>query len=78
MDGGVLFVDHLPGPAYGHVYEMGIGSGDTEGGLWATSLADMFTSLADSLTTGRPFHGFVPDTHWHTSGKHRLDWQVAR
>ncbi|MFB8242859.1 SMI1/KNR4 family protein [Kitasatospora purpeofusca] len=79
LDGGVLFVDHLPGPTYGHVYEMGIGSGDTEGSLWATSLADMFTALTDSLTTGRPaFRHFVPDTYRHASGEHRIDWRVAR
>ncbi|MGY0458641.1 SMI1/KNR4 family protein [Kitasatospora sp. cg17-2] len=78
LDGGVLLVDHLPGPTCGHVYEMGIGSGDIEGSLWATSPADMFAALTDSLTTGRPFRHFVPDTHRHTSGEHRLDWRVAR
>ncbi|MER5351419.1 SMI1/KNR4 family protein [Kitasatospora sp. NPDC002551] len=77
-DGGVLFVDHLPGPTHGHVYEMGIGSGDIEGSLWATSLADMFTALTGSLTTGRPaFHHFVPETQRHASGRHRIDWRVA-
>ncbi|MFF4922794.1 SMI1/KNR4 family protein [Kitasatospora sp. MY 5-36] len=76
-DGGLLLVDHLPGPVYGHVYEMGLGSGDADGSLWATSLADMFTALTDSLTTGRQFHHFAPDTHRHAPGHHRIDWQVV-
>ncbi|MDH6115632.1 hypothetical protein P3T36_007249 [Kitasatospora sp. MAP12-15] len=76
-DGGLLFVDHCQGSTYGHLYEMGVGSGDIDGHLLATDLADLFTALTDSLDSGRPFHRFTPGSHRHTSGHHRIDWQVV-
>ncbi|WP_030464652.1 SMI1/KNR4 family protein [Kitasatospora sp. NRRL B-11411] len=76
-DGGLLFVDHCPRPTYGHVYEMGVGSGDIDGFLWATSLAELFMALTDSLDTGRPFRHFTAGTYRHSSGQHRIDWQVV-
>lgn len=75
-DGGVAFVDHRPGPSYGHVYEMGIGSGDLDGTLWATGPAALFRVLADSLETGSPFLYYRPSTYEHESGRHCVQWEI--
>ncbi|MFF3459515.1 SMI1/KNR4 family protein [Streptomyces sp. NPDC002730] len=58
-DGGVAFVDHRPGPTYGHVYEMGIGSGDLEGTLWGSSLTEFVRAVTDALETGTPFKYYL-------------------
>jgi cell wall assembly regulator SMI1 len=75
-DGGVAFVDHRPGPSYGHVYEMGIGSGDLDGSLWATGLAQLFRSLADALASGGPFLCYWPTPYETGSGDRCLEWQI--
>ncbi|MFI0928075.1 SMI1/KNR4 family protein [Streptomyces sp. NPDC021012] len=75
-DGGVAFVDHRPGPSYGHVYEMGIGSGDLDGTLWATSLTELFRALAEALETDGPFLYYWPAPYAHESGHHFLEWQI--
>ncbi|MEV7783166.1 SMI1/KNR4 family protein [Kitasatospora sp. NPDC088351] len=75
-DGGVLFMDHCPGPTYGRIYEMGVGSGDIDGSLWATDLTNLVTSVAASLETGQPFRYFAPKTLHHASGRHRIHWRV--
>ncbi|WP_049570259.1 SMI1/KNR4 family protein [Streptomyces sp. SBT349] len=75
-DGGVAFIDHRPGPTYGRVYEMGIGSGAVDGTEWASDLAELFGSLADSLEAGTPFSHFWPVTHEHPSGRFYLTWDM--
>ncbi|MEU1595973.1 SMI1/KNR4 family protein [Streptomyces sp. NPDC005708] len=75
-DGGVAFVDHRPGPTYGHVYEMGIGSGDLEGTLWAASLTEFFRALADALETSTPFLNHWPTPYEDRSGHRCLDWGI--
>ncbi|MFF9340319.1 MULTISPECIES: SMI1/KNR4 family protein [unclassified Streptomyces] len=77
-DGGVAFVDHRPGASYGHVYEMGIGSGDLSGTLWATSLTELFQALADALESGRPFLQYTPTSHEDASGRHCVEWEIRR
>ncbi|MFH9727735.1 SMI1/KNR4 family protein [Streptomyces sp. NPDC017254] len=75
-DGGVAFIDHRPGPSYGHVYEMGIGSGDLEGILWATSLTELFRALTGALETGGPFLYYWPAPYEDASGHHCLEWEI--
>ncbi|WP_432091350.1 SMI1/KNR4 family protein [Streptomyces sp. NRRL F-5630] len=75
-DGGIAFVDHRPGETYGHVYEIGIGSGDIDGSEWGTCLAEFFDGLAGSLETGEPFLHYVPGIYEHPSGKHCVDWEI--
>ncbi|MFF0094909.1 SMI1/KNR4 family protein [Streptomyces canus] len=75
-DGGVAFVDHRPGPSYGHVYEMGIGSGDLDGTLWATSLTQFFRILADALESDGPFLYYWPTPFEDVSGHRCLEWQI--
>ncbi|MGK3094607.1 SMI1/KNR4 family protein [Streptomyces sp. WAC01490] len=75
-DGGVAFVDHRPGPSYGHVYEMGIGSGDLDGTLWAPSLTQLFRALADALESDGPFLYYWPTPFENTSGHRCLEWQI--
>lgn len=75
-DGGTAFIDHRPGPTYGHVYEMGIGSGDIDGVLWATSLSELFDRLANSLDTQTSFTYYWPTTYEHPSGQHCVQWEV--
>ncbi|MGW5002535.1 SMI1/KNR4 family protein [Streptomyces hydrogenans] len=77
-DGGVAFIDHRPGPSYGHVYEMGIGSGDLTGTLWATSLAELFRALVNALETSSPFLYYVPTTYEDASGHHCVEWEIRR
>ncbi|PJE95785.1 cell wall assembly protein Knr4 [Streptomyces carminius] len=74
-DGGITFIDHCPGPAYGHVYEMGIGSGAVEPTKWASSLAGLFDALTESLETGEPFRRYWwPTPYELPSGHFCLDW----
>ncbi|MER7937760.1 MULTISPECIES: SMI1/KNR4 family protein [unclassified Streptomyces] len=75
-DGGVAFVDHRPGPSYGHVYEMGLGSGDLDGTLWATSLTEFFRILADALESDGPFLYYWPTLFEGASGQRCLEWHV--
>ncbi|MFE6222761.1 SMI1/KNR4 family protein [Streptomyces sp. NPDC057854] len=75
-DGGVAFIDHRPGPSYGYVYEMGIGSGDLDGTLWATSLSELFQALTTALETSGPFLYYVPTTYAHESGHHCVEWEI--
>ncbi|GAA5100228.1 SMI1/KNR4 family protein [Nocardia iowensis] len=60
IDAGILFVEHRPGPTYGHVIELGIGSGAFEGTLWANTLLEFFDALTHSLDTRTPFHDQTP------------------
>ncbi|WTW96794.1 SMI1/KNR4 family protein [Streptomycetaceae bacterium NBC_01309] len=73
---GTVFIDHRPGPTYGHVYEMGIGSGAEDATLWATSLSELFDRLADALRTGAPFTYHWPTVHEHPSGQRCIQWEV--
>lgn len=73
-DGGIVFVDHRPGPSYGHVHEMGIGSGAVDATKWASSLAELFDDLAASLETGEPFQRSWPTPHELPSGQFCLTW----
>jgi cell wall assembly regulator SMI1 len=75
-DGGVAFVDHRPGPTYGHVYEMGIGSGDLEGALWGVSLTEFVGAVTDALETGGPFLYHWPVTFEHAPGRTCVEWDV--
>ncbi|MEU5072222.1 hypothetical protein AB0G76_11805 [Streptomyces asoensis] len=75
-DGGFALVDHRPGPTYGHVYELGIGSGDLDGTLWATSLTALFRALSDAVETGTPFLHYWPTTTKDESGRAHLAWQI--
>jgi hypothetical protein len=54
IDAGILFVEHRPGPTYGHVIELGIGSGAFEGSLWGNTLREFFDALTGSLATRTP------------------------
>lgn len=76
IDGGYAFVDHRPGPTYGHVYELGIGSGDTDATLWATSLGDLFSQLADALDEQSSFLHFRPRVDQDTAHGSALTWDV--
>ncbi|MFJ3762559.1 SMI1/KNR4 family protein [Streptomyces sp. NPDC090080] len=76
-DGGIAFIDHRPGPTYGHVYEMGIGSGATEATKWASSLSELFGNLVTSLDTGEPFLHFWPTPHELPSGHFCLTWEIG-
>lgn len=60
IDAGILFVEHRPGPTYGHVIELGIGSGAFEGTRWADTLPEFFDTLTRCLDTGTSFHGQTP------------------
>ncbi|GAA2735121.1 SMI1/KNR4 family protein [Actinocorallia aurantiaca] len=83
-NGGMAFVDHAPGPTYGHVYEFGMGSGASDVTHWATSLTDLFNTLATAVETDTPFQGTHPvflDFHrfdnpgfQHLIGKFILHW----
>jgi len=73
-DGGIAFVYHQPGPMYGHVYEIGLGSGCWPPVEWATSLAEFFDLLARSLEDGTPFQDSRPTAHRHSSGRNTLEW----
>ncbi|GGU67857.1 hypothetical protein GCM10010274_65360 [Streptomyces lavendofoliae] len=75
-DGGVAIVDHRPGPSYGRVYEMGIGSGNLDGALWATGLTQLFRTLTDSLESGGPFLCYWPTPYEDESGHRCLEWQI--
>lgn len=75
-DGGVAFIDHQPGPTYGHVVEMGIGSGDLDGTLWGPSLAEFAGAVTDALETGTAFLSYWPTTFAHSSGRSCIDWEV--
>ncbi|MFB1047368.1 cell wall assembly protein Knr4 [Streptomyces chrestomyceticus] len=75
-DGGVAFVDHQPGPTYGYVFEMGIGSGDLDGTLWGPSLAAFAGAVTDALETGTPFLSYWPTTFAHSSGRTCIDWEI--
>ncbi|MFJ4482606.1 SMI1/KNR4 family protein [Streptomyces longwoodensis] len=75
-DGGFAFVDHRPGPTYGHVYEMGIGSGDLEGTLWGAHLAEFVDAISHALETGTPFTYYWPSIFEHPSGRTCVEWHV--
>ncbi|MFF3611105.1 SMI1/KNR4 family protein [Streptomyces sp. NPDC002580] len=75
-DGGFAFVDHRPGATYGHVYEMGIGSGDLDGTLWGSSLTGFVRAVTDALETGTPFEKHWPVTFEHASGRTCVDWEI--
>ncbi|MFI9649333.1 SMI1/KNR4 family protein [Streptomyces sp. NPDC052040] len=74
IDAGMVFVDHHPGPGYGHVYEMGIGCGIIDATHWALSLAALFDGLATCLESGEPFQGDCPSPDELPSGHVRLSW----
>ncbi|WP_326794110.1 SMI1/KNR4 family protein [Streptomyces sp. NBC_01808] len=57
-DGGLAFIDHRPGPTYGHVYEFGLGSGAVDPIEWAPSLTQFIENLTTCLTDGIPFKRF--------------------
>ncbi|MEX2985723.1 SMI1/KNR4 family protein [Streptomyces sp. C36] len=76
IDGGVAFVDHRPGPTYGRVYEMGIGSGAVDATEWAPSLAGLFNVLADALETGAPFRHYWPEVRSTSSDLRCLEWDI--
>ncbi|HBF84959.1 MAG TPA: cell wall assembly protein Knr4 [Streptomyces sp.] len=75
-DGGVALIDHRPGPSYGHVYEMGIGSGDLDGTFWATGLTELFRALCDALETGTPFLHYWPTNFKDQLGRGSLEWEI--
>lgn len=75
IDAGILFVEHRPGPTYGHVIELGIGSGAFEGTLWANTLLEFFDALTHSLDTDTPFHDQTPGLREsNLTAKIYLDW----
>jgi len=85
--GSIVFIDHAPGPTYGHVYRFGMGGGSSEAEHWATSLSDLFDSLTTAITTGTAFHGTYPaymDFHKanhaafeHLVGKSSFGWTYS-
>ncbi|MFF7332440.1 SMI1/KNR4 family protein [Streptomyces sp. NPDC008150] len=74
-DGGVVLVDHRPGPSYGHVHEIGIASGPAGATNWAHTLAELFDKLANCLENRRAFmdHG-APVPYELPSGHHCVGW----
>ncbi|MGV9557248.1 hypothetical protein [Streptomyces sp. NPDC003401] len=68
-DGGVAFVDHRPGPTYGHVYEMGVGYGDLDGTLEGSILTEFVRAVTDALESGTPFLYHRPAASEHSSGR---------
>ncbi|GAA2738797.1 SMI1/KNR4 family protein [Actinocorallia aurantiaca] len=74
-DGGLAFVDHRPGPTYGHVFEWGAGSG-CDPQPWATSLTDLFDRLADAIETGSPFRHHYPCVEHLGPGRWFLNWPI--
>ncbi|MFH8370394.1 hypothetical protein [Streptomyces sp. NPDC018031] len=77
VSGGYAFVDHRPGATYGHVYEMAISAGDTDGRLWATSPTGLFDDLATVLETGTSFLCYRPHVGVRPSGQRCLRWRVV-
>ncbi|KOT87418.1 cell wall assembly protein Knr4 [Streptomyces sp. NRRL F-5755] len=75
-DGGVAFIDHQPGPTYGHAFEMGIGSGDLDGTLWGPSLTEFVGAVTGALETGTPFLSYWPTTFEHSSGRTCIGWEI--
>lgn len=75
-DGGLAFVDHRPGPAYGRVWELGLGSG-CDGVVWAQSPAELFAALSDSLETDALFRGERPTPFALPSGHFCLSWDYG-
>lgn len=75
-DGGVAFVDHRPGATYGHVFEMGIGSGDLEGTLWGSSLTEFVGAVTNALETEAPFLSYWPTAFEHSAGRTCIAWEV--
>ncbi|MEW2354314.1 SMI1/KNR4 family protein [Spirillospora sp. NPDC029432] len=86
-DGGLAFIDHHPGPTYGHVYELGIGSGAIDAQQWAPSLSALFAALATAVETGVPFQDYRPALAEflkapapglsHAVGLRFLDWRIG-
>lgn len=75
IDAGVLFVDHRPGPRYGHVYEMGIGSGDIDGKLCGPTLTAFFDTVAGALDARTELWSFRPEVYEsELSGQTLLTW----
>ncbi|MFC1438503.1 SMI1/KNR4 family protein [Streptacidiphilus sp. N1-10] len=77
LDGGVAFVDHRPGPTYGHVFELGVGSGDIDATLWATSLAELFDALADAVEHTVTFLHYRPRLEGSSADGALLTWDVV-
>ncbi|TLG15700.1 SMI1/KNR4 family protein [Nocardia cyriacigeorgica] len=79
IDAGILFVEHRPGPTYGHVIELGIGSGAFEGTPWADTLLEFFDTLTHSLDTRTPFHDQTPSV-WKSNLTEKVylqwDWEA--
>lgn len=76
-DGGMAFVDHRPGPGYGYVHEMGLGSGDADGTLWATGPGELFALLADAVEGGTPFLDHRPRIDRREAGRSALTWDIV-
>jgi cell wall assembly regulator SMI1 len=75
VDAGVLFVDHRPGPTYGHVYEMGIGSGVIDGRFCGPTLTAFFDTVAGALDNGTNLWSFRPEVYEsELSGQTLLTW----
>ncbi|GAB0108048.1 hypothetical protein JMUB6875_70510 [Nocardia sp. JMUB6875] len=76
IDAGILFVEHRPGPTYGHVIELGIGSGAFEGTLWGETLVEFFDTLTHCLNSRTPFRGQTPSLRESNRGeKTYLHWE---
>ncbi|MEW1550587.1 SMI1/KNR4 family protein [Streptomyces tsukubensis] len=75
-DGGLAFIDHHPGPTYGHVYEYGLGSGAVEATKWASGLTEFISGIATSLADHTPYLGSRPGTFQHGSGAHCVSWRT--
>jgi cell wall assembly regulator SMI1 len=69
-DGGFLFIDHCPGPTYGHVYECYMGETDH----WASDLTDLIEKITDALSSGTPFKHHEPESEEDHSGRRILNW----
>ncbi|WP_433663600.1 hypothetical protein ACQPW1_16615 [Nocardia sp. CA-128927] len=78
IDAGVLFVDHRPGPTYGHVYEMGIGSGDIDGTLCGPTLTAFFDTVAGALDAGTKLWSLRPEAYKsELPGQVLLTWVLS-
>jgi cell wall assembly regulator SMI1 len=73
-DGGMVFVDHRPGPTYGRVYEFGMGTGASDATEWAISLTELFDAITAALETNTSFKHYSPAFGGNPSGQQILNW----
>ncbi|WTX00995.1 hypothetical protein OG216_47085 (plasmid) [Streptomycetaceae bacterium NBC_01309] len=74
VTGAAIFVDHRPGPCYGHVYEIDFANGGMPE-FWAVDVANLFGTLTDTWENGGSFRGHRPAATTTPEGRRVLDWE---